>query len=31
MLQIKDLYASIQGRPILQGLNLEIPSGEVHA
>ena len=31
LLQIKDLYASIQGRPILQGLNLEIPSGEVHA
>jgi Fe-S cluster assembly ATP-binding protein len=31
LLQIKNLYASIQGRPILQGLNLEIPFGEVHA
>ncbi|MCF8194030.1 MAG: Fe-S cluster assembly ATPase SufC [Bacteroidia bacterium] len=31
MLQIKNLFASIQGRLILQGLNLEIPAGEVHA
>ncbi|MBU6273774.1 MAG: Fe-S cluster assembly ATPase SufC [Bacteroidia bacterium] len=31
MLQIKNLFASIQGRPILQGLHLEIPAGEVHA
>ncbi|MFZ4630429.1 MAG: Fe-S cluster assembly ATPase SufC [Bacteroidia bacterium] len=31
MLQIKNLFASIQGRLILQGLDLEIPAGEVHA
>lgn len=31
LLQIKNLFASIQGRPILQGLHLEIPAGEVHA
>ncbi|MFY8198994.1 MAG: Fe-S cluster assembly ATPase SufC [Bacteroidia bacterium] len=31
MLQIKNLFASIQGRLILQGLHLEIPAGEVHA
>ncbi len=31
LLQIKNLFASIQGRLILQGLNLEIPAGEVHA
>jgi len=31
LLQIKNLFASIQGRLILQGLHLEIPAGEVHA
>jgi len=31
LLQIKNLFASVQGRLILQGLNLEIPAGEVHA
>jgi len=31
LLQIKNLFASIQGRPILQGLHLKIPAGEVHA
>ena len=28
---IKDLYASIEGTPILNGVNLEMNSGEVHA
>jgi len=28
---IKNLEASINGQPILKGLNLEIPKGEVHA
>ena len=31
MLQIKDLKASINNKPIIKGLNLEIKSGEVHA
>jgi len=31
MLQIKNLYASIEGKEILKGLNLEIKTGEVHA
>lgn len=31
LLQIKNLFASIQGRLILQGLHLDIPAGEVHA
>ncbi|MFN2338799.1 MAG: Fe-S cluster assembly ATPase SufC [Gammaproteobacteria bacterium] len=31
MLSIKDLYASIDGKTILQGLNLEVAPGEVHA
>ena len=30
-LTIKDLHASIDGNPILKGLSLEIPAGEVHA
>jgi Fe-S cluster assembly ATP-binding protein len=30
-LQINDLQASINGTPILKGLTLEIPQGEVHA
>ncbi len=28
---IKDLHANVDGTPILKGLNLEIPKGQVHA
>ena len=31
MLKVKDLHASIDGKEILKGLNLEIKAGEVHA
>ncbi len=31
MLHIKDLHASIEGKEILKGINLEIKPGEVHA
>ncbi len=31
MLSIKDLHASIDGKPILDGLTLDLPAGEVHA
>lgn len=31
MLTIKNLHASIEGTPILKGINLEIKAGEVHA
>jgi len=31
MLKIKDLHASINGKEILKGINLEIKPGEVHA
>ena len=31
MLQIKDLHASIAGKEILKGINLEVHAGEVHA
>lgn len=31
MLKIKDLYAHVQDKPILQGLNLTVNEGEVHA
>ncbi len=31
MLKIKDLHASINGKEILKGINLEIKQGEVHA
>ena len=31
MLEIKDLRAGIEGREILKGLSLSLPSGEVHA
>jgi Fe-S cluster assembly ATP-binding protein len=31
MLKIKDLHASINGKEILKGLNLQINAGEVHA
>lgn len=30
-LTIENLHASVDGTPILKGLNLEIPTGEVHA
>ena len=31
MIKIKNLTAEIQGKQILNGLNLEIGAGEVHA
>jgi Fe-S cluster assembly ATP-binding protein len=31
MLSIKDLHASIEGKEILKGINLEVKAGEVHA
>src|SRR5690554_405840 len=31
MLSIKNLYASVEGTPILKGINLEVKAGEVHA
>ncbi len=31
MLQIRNLYASIDGKEILKGINLQLPSGEIHA
>ncbi|MFO7603976.1 MAG: Fe-S cluster assembly ATPase SufC [Gammaproteobacteria bacterium] len=31
MLSIKDLTANVDGKPILNGLNLEVKAGEVHA
>jgi Fe-S cluster assembly ATP-binding protein len=31
MLRIRDLYASIDGKGILTGLDLDLPAGEVHA
>ena len=31
MLTIKDLRASIDGKPILKGINLHINAGEIHA
>ncbi|WP_143961424.1 Fe-S cluster assembly ATPase SufC [Litoribacter populi] len=31
MLSIKNLHASIEGTPILKGINLEVKAGEVHA
>ncbi len=31
MLSIKNLSATVGGKPILKGLSLEIPAGEVHA
>jgi Fe-S cluster assembly ATP-binding protein len=30
MLQIKDLHVEIFGRPIIKGINIEIPDGETH-
>ena len=31
MITIKNLHASIDGKEILKGLNLEVKAGEVHA
>ena len=31
MLEIKNLHATVGGKPILKGLNLEITDGEIHA
>lgn len=31
MLKIKDLKASVDGKEILKGINLEVKAGEVHA
>ena len=31
MLQIKNLHAQIEGKPILKGINLEVQAGTVHA
>lgn len=31
MLEIKDLHVSVEDKPILKGLNLTIPKGEIHA
>jgi Fe-S cluster assembly ATP-binding protein len=31
LLEIKDLHASVEGKPILKGINLTINHGEVHA
>ena len=31
MLEIKNLHVNVDGREILKGLDLELPSGEVHA
>jgi Fe-S cluster assembly ATP-binding protein len=31
MLSINDLHAGVDGKPIIKGLSLEVPAGEVHA
>jgi Fe-S cluster assembly ATP-binding protein len=31
LLEIRDLHATVQGKPILKGLTLSLPAGEVHA
>ena len=31
MLQIENLHVAVDGRPILNGINLEVNAGEVHA
>ncbi|HOZ87118.1 MAG TPA: ATP-binding cassette domain-containing protein, partial [Bacteroidia bacterium] len=31
MITIKNLHASVDGKEILKGINLEIKAGEVHA
>ena len=31
MITIKNLHASVEGKEILKGINLEVKAGEVHA
>jgi Fe-S cluster assembly ATP-binding protein len=31
LLEIHDLHASVEGQPILRGVNLAIRAGEIHA
>ena len=31
MLEINNLHASVQGKPILKGINLVVNPGEIHA
>ena len=31
MLEIKDLHATVDGTPILKGVNLKVNKGEIHA
>jgi Fe-S cluster assembly ATP-binding protein len=31
MLEIKNLHASVEGKPLLQGVNLKVKAGEIHA
>ena len=31
MLKIQDLHATVAGKPILNGLTLTVPNGEIHA
>ncbi len=31
MLRISNLHAAIEGKPILRGIDIEVPSGEIHA
>jgi Fe-S cluster assembly ATP-binding protein len=31
MITIKNLHASVEGKEILRGINLEVKSGEIHA
>ncbi len=31
MLEIKDLHVEVEGQPILNGIDLQVPNGEVHA
>ena len=31
MLRVENLHATVAGKPILNGLTLEVPAGEVHA
>ncbi|AWN17073.1 Fe-S cluster assembly ATPase SufC [Salinisphaera sp. LB1] len=31
MISIKNLHAEVEGKPILRGIDLEVPDGEVHA
>ena len=31
LLEINDLHASVEDKPILKGVNLEVKAGEIHA